>query len=134
MRRSILLPALFLLFAIGCATPEARIERHAELFASLSPEAQQDIRDGIVKLGQSTDTVFLAIGRADHVQTRVEPSGITTIWRYTAVRWQRNAHVWSHRRGPWWHDPPYWDDSEEYDVLRVEFRDAKVVAIEHIER
>jgi len=127
--------ALLLLFAAGCATPEARIKRHAELFGALSPEAQQEVRDGTIKLGHSTDTVFLAIGRADHVQTRVEQNGTTTIWRYTATRWRQGAHHWPRRHGAWWHDPPWWDGrEEEYDVLRVEFRDGKVAAIEHVER
>ena len=35
--------------------------------------------------------------------------------------------------GPWWGDPPYWDDREEYDVLRIEFRDDIVTAIESID-
>lgn len=122
-----------LLVATGCATPEARIKRHAELFATFPPEVQEKVREGVIQLGYTQDMVFLAIGQPNHTQQRVDSTGTTLVWRYTAYRWSPDANYWPRRYGPWWNDP-YWDDREEYDVLRVEFRDNKVTAIEYIDR
>jgi hypothetical protein len=127
--------SLSLLLLVGCATPEARIKRNPELFSSLSPTVQEDVKKGVIKLGYTKDMVYLAAGKPNHVQTRLDKDGATTIWRYTAYRWTPDADVWPYRYGPWWYDPYYYRDGrQEYDVLRVEFRDDKVVAIEHIDR
>ncbi len=130
-------PALLLgllLTAAGCATPEARINRHGDLFATFPPEVQAKVRQGIVQLGYTADMVYLAAGRPRHTQQRIDETGTTQIWRYTAYRWHSSPPYW--RRwpgGPWWDAPPYgWDEREEYDVLRIEFRDGRVVAIEQI--
>jgi hypothetical protein len=113
----------------GCATPQSRIEKNPAMFAALSPEAQEDARNGIVKLGQTENMVFLAAGKPTYVQSRVDEQGATVVWRYTAYRYDSPPM----RYGPWWRDPLY-ENRQEYDVLRVEFRDGKVVAIEHLKR
>jgi hypothetical protein len=123
-----------LLVAVGCATPERRIGQHGELFASFSPEVQAKIRQGIVQLGYTPDMVYLAAGPPRHTQERIDESGTTLVWRYTAYRWHPSPPHW--RRWPYdpWYGSPlyYWDDREEYDVLRIEFRDDRVVAIEQV--
>jgi outer membrane protein assembly factor BamE (lipoprotein component of BamABCDE complex) len=132
------LPTLFatsaLLLLSGCATPQARIKQNPQLFSALSPEAKTKVQAGIIELGYTQDMVFLAAGKPTYVQTRLDDDGKTTVWRYTAYRWTTSSDVWPRRYGPWWHDSWYREDREEYDVLRVEFRDGKVAAIEHIER
>ena len=134
MKLPLLLPLVGLLLAVsGCATPEARIKRHAELFGSFPPEVQAKVRQGIIQLGYTRDMVFVAIGQPNHIQQRVDSSGTTLVWRYTAYRWRPDAPYWPRHYGPWWGDPPYWDDREEYDVLRIEFRDDTVTAIEYID-
>ena len=125
---------LWLLLAAGCATTQRRIERNAELFATFSPEVQRDVEAGVVRLGFTPDMVLLAVGRPSHVQNRLEESGSITVWRYTAYRWRSRGAGWPYRCGPWWHDPFQWEECQEYDVLRVEFRDGEVVALESMER
>ncbi len=135
MKAFLWLPLFGLLLVVtGCATPEARIKRHAELFATFPAEIQAKVREGVIQLGYTQDMVFLAIGQPNHIQQRVENSGTTLVWRYTAYRWSPDAHYWPRRYGSCWDDPLYWDDREEYDVLRVEFRDDRVTAIEYIDR
>ena len=131
---SALLLGLGLLLAVGCASPEARINRHQELFASFPPDVQARVREGIVRLGDTADMVYLAAGRPRHAQERTDATGTTQIWRYTAYRWHSSPPYWRPWPGsPWWDAPPYgWEEREEYDVLRLEFRDGRVVAIEQI--
>lgn len=131
---TLLLPLL--LAVVGCATPETRIERHGELFASFPAEVQEQVRQGIVRLGHTPDMVRLAVGPPRHTQRRIDANGTTTVWRYTVFRWRSaSPPYWRRWHGPWSDAPPYhWNEREEHEVLRVEFRDDRVVAIEHIDR
>jgi len=123
-----------LLVAVGCATPEARIGRHGNLFASFPPDVQAKVRQGIIQLGYTSDMVFLAAGPPRHAQQRIDETGTTLVWRYTAYRWRSSPPHWRRWHGGPWGDTPFhhWDEREEYDILRIEFRDDRVVAIEQI--
>lgn len=80
---SLLLTFIGLLFAAGCATPAARIERNPEVFNQLSPSDQQLIREGKVGIGFTPDMVKLALGDPDKVFTRTDASGTNESWSYT---------------------------------------------------
>ena len=122
----------------GCATPRTRIERHPEMFAASPADAQDRIRRGEIDLGFTRDMVYLALGRPDRVYSRTTPEGSREIWAYTRVVGEPASIVAPYGR---WRpgDRPYWwrpvwpvDAYAEAEVLRVEFRDGAVSAIEQL--
>lgn len=94
----------------GCATPQARINRHPELFASFPPAAQTKIRQGEIDLGFSKEMVRLALGSPDRIYERETEQGRTELWVY--LDYQRAytygaPYGYRHRR----HFDPYLDPS-----------------------
>lgn len=56
------------LLVAGCVSPQnARIQEKSAVFASLSPRQQQLIKAGRVKVGFTTDMVYLALGKPARV-------------------------------------------------------------------
>jgi len=131
--------ALLALFC-GCASPEARIRRNPELFESFPPEAQEAIRQGTIEVGFTPEMVKMALGGPARVLQRRTAEADTTIWSYSGSRYRssmrpvdthrsyRDRHGRLRTYSDWtWVDAGQFVD---YEVLRVEFRDGKVVAIE----
>ncbi len=84
--------ALFALAA--CNTPQARINREPELFASLSPADQQSIREGKVSLGFTPEMVKLAVGEPDRIFTRTDANGTSESWSYTTYEGNDGAFLY----------------------------------------
>ncbi len=135
--------ALVLLTAAGCATtPQDRIRRHADLFATFPPDIQAKVRQGRVEPGFTHDMVRLALGRPDRVITRVSPEGETVIWVYTDAvpeTWSEPVPVyWPYRTASGvyrWYPDIFWSYRtawRERDAARIEFRDGKVTSIEMV--
>ena len=129
-----------LLILGGCATPEARIRRDPERFASFPPEVQESVRKGRIEIGYTRDMVLVALGRPGRMHTRTTAAGTTEIWSYMqseydsrfepVVRdsWYRDARGRLRPATEWaWADAGRW---REYVALRVEFEGDKVKAIE----
>lgn len=133
-----------LLAAAGCATPESRIKKNPELFNSLPPEVQQNVRQGKIDLGYSKDAVTLALGKPDREYTRRSAAGQKEVWSYTSsyttterqrvdadVRY-RGSDGRLRRATDWiWVDV---QQQHEYERLRLEFEQDIVSAIETLER
>lgn len=123
----------------ACTTPEARIRRNADFFATLAPAQQQLIREGRIAIGFTPDLVRLALGDPDRVASRRDADGVGEAWSYTnyeTVDGQPLYRGWYHRYGDL-RDPlhryPYYLNTpvrRERDVFRVVFRDGAVVLIE----
>ena len=139
MRTSLAL-MLLVLTAAGCATPERRIRSHPEIFASFPTNVQANVRSGIVEVGYTPDMVYIALGRPDRVFERATAEGRLEIWVYIDVAystqfepiettyWYR-THRGDLRLARDWS----WVDvrrRNEYEILRIEFKDGKVAAIE----
>ncbi len=130
----------------GCASPEARIRKNAELFASFPPAVQETVRQGRADLGFSSEMVRMALGPPARVYKRRTAAGEKMIWAYVQVYWTRErapSPRWVRIRDADgdsryvevvdnWH----WraDKEHEYERLRVEFEDDRVTAIETVER
>jgi hypothetical protein len=140
--------ALLLRLALGiggigllaaCSTPEARIRRNADFFATLAPEQQQLIREGKIAIGFTPDLVRLALGDPDRVAVRQDTTGEGEAWSYTNYETLDGAPLyrgWYHRYGglrdPLYRYPYYLNTPvrRERDVFRVVFRAGSVVLIE----
>jgi len=130
--------------AVGCASPEYRIRKHPELFASFPPEVQENVAAGKIEIGYDPDMVFIAMGRPDHTYSRQTESGLTLIWAYstrhhtTSWRPVETLHVYRDKHGQRrYASRTTWIDVNEYtevEAVRIEFSDEKVKAIEVLNR
>lgn len=125
----------------GClSTPEARIRKHADLFASFPPEVQQEIRQGRVQIGFTADMVRLALGDPHRVYSRTTATTTNEVWVYTRILpepcrgpcggtgWYRDRRGRLRPLRTWgWADG---HPSREEDVLRLEFDGGRIFAIE----
>ncbi|MCS6771666.1 MAG: hypothetical protein NZ740_06525 [Kiritimatiellae bacterium] len=128
----------------GCATPEARIRANPEAFQALPPEIRENVRQGKIDLGYPKEAVRIALGPPDRQYRRRTADGESEVWSYIAVRsfYERQRADARVRV----YDPDgrrrvvndwVWVDVErrqEYDRMRVEFRDDRVTAIETVDR
>jgi len=124
----------------GCATPEARIERSPELFASLAASDQQAIKEGRAALGFTPEMVKLALGDPDRISTKTDASGTSEVWRYTTYESDAGLYLYRgyYHRYSLYHgygDPffPYYmnyPSRRDRDYLKVTFTGGRVSAIE----
>ncbi len=132
------------LWLAGCATPESRIKKNPELFASFPEEAQQKIRAGSIDIGFTPPMVEMALGRPDRQYSRRTAEGVSRIWSYTErdLRPARQrvtgsftvrvpGHGYRTVTDTVWVDV---DQYLEYERLRIEYQDGAVVAIEEVQR
>lgn len=143
MKSALLLRLALSIGGIGllaaCSTPEARIWRNADFFATLAPEQQQLIREGRIAIGFTPDLVRLALGDPDRLAVRKDTSGEGEAWSYTNYETLDGTPLyrgWYHRYGglrdPLYRYPYYLNTPvrRERDVFRVVFRGGSVVLIE----
>jgi hypothetical protein len=130
----------FFVFALGCATPDARIKRNQALFDTLPADSQALIREGKVALGFSPDMVLLALGDPDQRFARTDANGASEIWSYTTYDssagvplYRGYYHRYTHTY-PLYHDPIYLRDARPREWFKVSFREGKVAVIEQESR
>jgi hypothetical protein len=127
----------------GCvSTPARRIAKQPEVFAAFPPEVQAQVRRGEIDIGFTADMVRLALGAPSEMVMRKTGAGTATIWLYTAYRYVPTMstlpayYTVRGRDGRIHHlrDPGFMglDVREEYVVLRIEFENGKVHAIERL--
>jgi len=123
---------------IGCATPESRIRKNPELFASFPAEQQDLIKQGKIAVGFDMDAVRLALGAPDRVRERTTNDGTSQIWSYVTYETRDGMPLyrgWYHRYYHWG-DPVYpwylgYEGRREHEHFRVIFdRTGRVSQIE----
>lgn len=68
---------------IGCqSTRVSRIQEHATLFASLQPETQQIIRDGLFDRGFTPELIYMALGKPNQAESAETSNGTSMVWKY----------------------------------------------------
>ena len=129
----------------GCATPESRIKKNPEAFAALAPEVQEQVRAGKVDIGFPSAAVELALGAPDRRYTRKTTEGrATEVWSYTSDytttdRQRVDARVrgYDSRGRTRIYTDSVWVDvqqRQEYERLRIELENGRIVAIETLTR
>jgi hypothetical protein len=136
---SILALAGGLVLLAGCSTPETRISKNPEVFARLTSEQQQLIKEGKVGIGFDMAMVKLALGDPDRVRIRTDRRGESEIWSYVTYegddgmllyRGYYHRYYYGYGGMPFY---PYYlgyPSRHEHEHFRVVFHDGKVVAIE----
>jgi outer membrane protein assembly factor BamE (lipoprotein component of BamABCDE complex) len=123
---------LTLLWLAGCATPDTRIQKAPEVFARLTPEQQELVRQGNVAVGFSQDAVRLAMGEPDRKWIRTDSVGTREVWSYTTwenIRGQPLLSGWYAAGGPFYY--LNYPDRKEREYLKVIFNnDAQVMEVE----
>jgi hypothetical protein len=128
----------------GCATPEYRIKKNADLFATFPPEVQENVRRGLIEPGYTRDMVYIAKGEPDRKYQRRTAEGQTEIWSYVGTdTWSDRERVRANYRvrgrdgrtrtvsDHVWVDV---DHEREYERFRVEFEGDIVNAFEALMR
>ena len=123
----------------GCSTPQSRINDNPAIYARLTPEQQQLIKDGKVAIGFDAAMVKLALGDPDRVHERTDATGTSEVWSYVTYEGDDGLLLYRgyyHRYFYGYGDPfyPYYlayPTRREHTHFRVVFRDGKVVEIEN---
>ncbi len=137
------LAALFLLSLTACDTFEHRSKQKAETFASLSPEAKDKLKRGVIELGNTPDMVYIALGEPDEKHDSTTAQGRETTWIYNSYHqeYEGNVHTGYHRmlvydpatkRYAVFYEPVYTDVYSEHaeERIRIKFKDDRVIEIE----
>ena len=72
-----------LLILTSCATPQARISEHSDLYQTLSQKDQALVSQGQIRIGMSRTAVWLAWGSPDRKIIGNMGGGRTETWIYT---------------------------------------------------
>lgn len=137
-----LVPVFLLL--IGCSTPESRIKKNPELFASFPEEVKANVKQGLIMVGYTRDMVFIALGEPDRKFVRTTPEGRTEIWSYldsyettSRQRVEGTFRVRDNRgflqtvNDDVWVDVP---QQHEFERIRVEMQDGRVTVLQVVDR
>ncbi len=123
---------------VGCSTPATRIQKNLEAYNRLPPAQQQLIKEGKIAMGFDQTAVMLALGEPDRVRERTDARGTSEVWVYTEWETGSGAPLYTgfyHRcfryEYPYYLYAPY---RRERDMIRVTFKEGKVVAIDKEKR
>ncbi len=127
----------------GCNSFDSRSEEKAYVFESLTPEVKQRLKDGEIHVGDTSDMVYIALGKPDDKLRKTNADGETSTWLYQSYRedYEGEAFVGYRRHVVYnrltrtyqvYHEPvtaSVYRDRKE-DRFRVTFKDGKVTEIE----
>jgi len=124
------------LFFTGCSTVESRIKENQIAYQQLKPDDKALVHKGKVRVGFSEEAVYLALGRASRITSKVEGNDQYKNWVYTRLV-ADTVPNWSYRRsvdrnGNVYYDQVFDPITTHYQVpaLKVTFKGGKVYAIE----
>lgn len=144
-------PKLVIVFALagaaliwGCATQRERIEKRigqkAVFFATLPPEKQQQLREGIVSAGDAQEAAWIVYGPPDRIFQRVTGTSTNEIWSYVSydVSYVDSPRPVYHpvrvSRGRtfWLYDTVWATDiyHNPYEYRRIEFHDGRILSFQ----
>lgn len=96
---SLLLMATLWFVAAGCATRgtvETRKKERSEAYSSLTPDLKALVDLGKIKIGMSTDAVYIAWGKPSQIIGGENAQGAHTTWLYEGTQLQEYRY-WSYR-------------------------------------
>lgn len=132
---------IVMLAAAGCvSTPERRIARNPDLFASFPQDVQEKIRAGNVAIGFTPEMTRMALGAPDRIHSLTTAAGETEVWTYVGIVYDSSmqpvdsSYVFRDQYGRLRrvYDTSWVTVSRtrEYPVVRLEFEGGRVKSIE----
>ena len=111
----------------GCATStvEKRKQERSAIYSALPEEQRATVDQGKIKVGMSTDAVYIAWGRPSQILSGESGHGATTTWLYHGTHLVEYRH-WAFRSYCWggrFYSSPYLD----YDYYPRSYVRAQVV-------
>lgn len=143
----ILTAALLLVSLTGCSTFDSRARERAGAFNQLDAITQERLRQREIRVGDSFDMVYIALGAPDEKRETVSRDGAETTWIYNRF-WQeyRGEYTIGFRRHVFYnpktksyfvvHEPvrePVYENRVE-ERMRVFFKNGQVTAVEQATR
>ena len=136
--RSLGATVLLALLVAGCATRTTIESRRAEkltAYQSLAPEEKQLVDQGQVKMGMTSDGVYIAWGPpSETLQSEDSQQGRITTWRYYGS-WMQESRYWAYRETTRGGNDLYLErylvsDYQPRDYVRAEinFKDGRVLS------
>ncbi len=85
---------------VGCvSTPQTRVERNPDLFATFSEEEKALILEGNIELGFTKEMVLLAAGSPDRKTKKTTSDGVREEWTYFKYGPPRSGYGYGHYGG-----------------------------------
>ena len=90
--------AIGILFLAGCATStiETRRAERMTAYTQLAPAEKTLVDQGNIKIGMSSDAVYIAWGKPSEILESEDASGHVTTWRYYGT-WMQEDRYWAYR-------------------------------------
>ncbi len=87
-----------LILCSGCATStvETRKQEKYGVYSTLSTEQREMVDQGRIKVGMSSDAVYIAFGKPEEIVQEETQAGATTYWLYHGSN-LREHRYWSYR-------------------------------------
>lgn len=85
--------ATSLLFASGCASFDSRKDEKSYVFDALNPDTKQRLKEGQIRIGDSMDMVYIALGAPDEKREKRTGHGNESLWVYSSFRRQYEGDV-----------------------------------------
>lgn len=133
-----ILALVSLAFLAACSTPESRIADKRAVFDQFPADVQQKVRAGQVDVGFTKEMVLLALGEPDRQFTRKTEAGDTEVWGYHdhQPQFSFGLGIGSGGRhsgvgGGIAMSSGGYDPEEK---IRVEFREGRVTAVDHLKQ
>lgn len=120
------LPLVLLFSLVGCATNtfEKRRAERSSAYAALSPEMKASVDRGEIKVGMSSDAVYIAWGPPAEILKSETAGGAATRWLYYGTYLQEYRY-WTGGRGGYRRGIP--SERLENDYLPRDYVSAEVV-------
>ncbi|GAB5558410.1 MAG: hypothetical protein SynsKO_00570 [Synoicihabitans sp.] len=82
-----------LLLSAGCASFDSRKDEKSYVFNSLAPETKQRLEEGDIKIGDTEDMVYIALGEPDEKREKRTADGTESLWVYSSYNRQYEGDV-----------------------------------------
>ena len=144
--RSLLAPlfAAVALFAVaGCSTFESRSKQKAAVFNTLDAATQARLKAGEIRVGDTTDEVYISLGQPDEKRDTTAAAGKTSRWIYNRYWQEYEGEAFVGSRPVYVKNPTTGAVSVYYEPvrrpvyasrtearLRITFHDGRVTVIE----
>ncbi len=81
---NVLLAVLAFALLPACSSFDSRAKEKAAAFAALDPATRTRLQAREIRVGDTTDMVYIALGKPDETQEKITAAGVAGTWIYSA--------------------------------------------------